>query len=343
MAYRPEALVLTLSRQCNLQCGHCIVEASPFAKEKLDLSIAEWHMRQVHSNGINRTIIYGGEPFLHPKELFDMVKLSLSYGLNTSIATNGFWGRSESRAGQTLRSLGEIAEDYEGIVYVGLSVDKYHQPAVPLESIVNIISQFRQGDFTSLLMGIQTFKEEESWTVLGDVYRKCHQKGLYLVESNRGLYIYPALKKELIDYSPQNFAHIASRLSLPVDSAPEALLDVLQTRVKQTPERVSRPTVITRRFDIGEGVKNYTIFPDERYLINLTVEDRVVNAGRARKSGKLELELGYEDAPDYLVIAPNGQAYSHPAQITAMEGISGIKDKFLFEVIQEVGHLLESL
>lgn len=337
MSYSPETLVLTLSRRCNLQCSHCIVEAGPREKETLDPEIIDDVTIEAVANGIHSVVIYGGEPFLHAKDLLPQtLRTVLRNKLSVTIDTNGFWGKTEFQAKQVLDNLEGTGATFDQTIKLSLSVDRYHQPKIPPQSIANIITQFRRGELPHLSLGIQTFSDEESWDILGQVYEACHQRSVYLVESNDNGYMYPALRNELIEFSPKNYARLGKRLELPVDADERQIKTALVLQLRYA----ALLPIIMRQFDIGEGDKSYVIFPEERYQIGETMEDRVINAGRARVNGELELQLPYENIDprariDYLVIAPNGQAYALPAQITTGKGVD-VRLKPLFQVIYEV-------
>ncbi len=338
--YSPETLALTVSRQCNIECAHCIVEAGPRQKGVLDPNIAVRALQEARENGIEHAVIFGGEPFLFVKSYLPrIIHQALLNKLDVTIGTNGFWGKNEAFARKTLQGMEDLAKSSTERLAISLSVDQYHQPYVPATSVANIITQFRFGDFPHLILGVQTFREEESCEALDEVYQACHRQGVYPVECNDRGYMYPALPSELIEFTPENYPLLAAKLDLPEGTDDDRILTAIAIQFKLRQQYQVVPNVIARKFDIGKGTHPYTIFPERRYLVDLCVEQRVIQAGRARNGSSLELCLDYGEEIDYLVISPDGQAYSHPAQITAQEGIV-IGNKPLSQVIQEVGTYL---
>lgn len=339
MSYAPQALALTLSRQCNLTCGHCIVEAEPRERERLSPALIDQVLNQARSVGIVSVLIYGGEPFLRIRDLLpETLHKVLEKGFPISIGTNGFWGRTETQAMSVLSDLEKITAQYNGFISLGISVDKYHQPRISPESIVNIITQHRIGNFPHIRLGIQSFKENESWNALDEVVESCGRKGIDLIETNDFRYLYPALREDFIEFKQENFPLIVKNLKLPLNTDKKIILSWIANLfdlMKKIPNIVI-PTVIAWNIDIGEGKVNYLIFPDPNYLIDYVSEKKVINAGRARKGGNLEMDLQNNKGIDLLVIAPNGQAYAYPAQITAEEGVF-VGNKSLEDVILEVG------
>lgn len=337
-SYSPSALVLTLSRRCNLSCRHCIVEAESGLTEQLDTSLIDAVLSQAKSIGITHPIIYGGESFLHATNLlpYTMNRIFENGFQEISLATNGFWGRTEDQADKNLRLIESIAMKHDGHISLGLSVDQYHQPYVPPESIANIILQHKKGGYPHVKLGVATFQEQESFNVVGQAYDACERLGIQLIESNDGGQLYPALLSEFIEFSSKNFPIIGGQLGLdePYDEA--TILSILANTLDTTASLRDfvLPKVIARRIDIGEGLREYIVFPDDQFLIDFIVDERVLNAGRARTGGALERSnsnLGI----DYLVIAPNGQAYAFPAHISTEQGII-IGDKPLHQVVEEV-------
>lgn len=338
--YSPEILALTVSRQCNIECAHCIVEAGPRQKGVLDPNIAGRALQEARENGIEHAVIFGGEPFLFVKSYLPrIIHQALLNKLDVTVGTNGFWGKNEAFARKTLQDMENLAKSYTERLAISISVDQYHQPYVPATSVANIITQFRFGDFPHLTLGVQTFREKESWEALDQVYQACHRQGVHLMECNDIGYIYPALPSELIEFTPENYPSLATKLDLPKDADDYRIKMAIAIQFKLRQQYQVAPNVIARKLDIGKGVHPYTIFPEKRYLVDLCVEQSVIKAGGARNGSPLELCLKYGEKIDYLVISPDGQAYSHPAQITAQEGIV-IGNKPLSQVIQEVGTYL---
>jgi hypothetical protein len=300
---------------------------------------------QAKQAGIRSVVIYGGEPFLRIHDLLPMtLNKALEKNLPVSIGTNGFWGRTEKQAKIVLSDLEEITAKHNGFVSIGISVDKYHQPKIPPESIANIIKQHRMGNFPHIRLGIQSFQDQESFDAVGQVFGACWRNDICLIESNDFGYIYPALANEFIEYKEENFPLISKKLELEEDAGDEEITTCLANllRVFKDMRDIITPSVIARNIDLGNGQKNYLVFPNPNYMIDQIREKKVINAGRAKKGNNLELQLYPEKKVfDHLIIAPNGQAYAYPAQITEQEGIPA-NDNNLQDVIIMVGNRLEN-
>ena len=341
-SYHPNTLVLTLSRQCNLDCIPCIVEAERRRGETLNIEIVDSVLSQAKMSGFQSVVLYGGEPFLHYKTLLPTV-LSKTFEAGiplVSIATNGFWGRTKTQAEEVLSNMEMVSAAYDGRVGVGLSVDEYHQPSIPVKSISNIISTYRFGSFPHIELGIQTFIGQKSHDVVGGVFDACERENIMLIESNDRNFVYPALRDEFIKYSQENLPLIIEKLKLPIDSDSDSVLSWIRNHLGAVKalNGMMAPKVIARCLDTFDGVDtDYLVFPLHNFIMEYHLQ-QVLNAGRARKNGPLEMG-GERAEPNYLVIAPNGEAYAYSAQITAGRGIP-VKDKCLDEVIQEVGRTM---
>ena len=344
MPYVPRILTLTLSRQCNIDCSHCIVEAEPHKGELLNFGLIDQVVGQARSAGIYGVVIYGGEPFLYGSSLLPKtLHRVLAEGFLPAIGTNGFWGRTEDQARKTLSELEQIADEHhnESKMSITVSVDKFHQPKIPTKSIANIIVQHKLGNFPHIDLNIQSFSDEESYQTIGQVAESCNESGIHLIESNDTGYLYPAFQDEFIELNTANLPTICKKLELPTNSPQsdvESFIYMCLSMDADLRDEI-KPRIIARRLDLGNGQEaNYLVFPDHHNLMSQVIEDAVINAGRYRKdkNSKLQMNLGYENTPDFLVVAPNGQAYAYPAQITAERGVI-IGDKPLHQVIAEVG------
>lgn len=76
----------------------------------------------------------GGEVFLYYDELKDLIELAFQNGGYTTLVTNGFWATSVDVAVEKLRPLVS-----SGLSFVSVSADKFHDPYVPFDRVVNTI------------------------------------------------------------------------------------------------------------------------------------------------------------------------------------------------------------
>jgi MoaA/NifB/PqqE/SkfB family radical SAM enzyme len=117
-----EVLGFIFTEKCNFRCRHCCNESHPQASLVMDVAEIAQHIQEAAGTGRFKEIgISGGEPFLYPTQLAEIVRLARVCGLTASVTTNGFWGISERRALASLRPLSD-----EGLTSINISVSSFH-------------------------------------------------------------------------------------------------------------------------------------------------------------------------------------------------------------------------
>lgn len=84
----PTKVFLVITRNCNLQCSHCLNESGPGRKEMLGLEEITDSIHILSRMGVFEIGINGGEPLMHP-EFNDIIRLIKSRNLSTFLNTNG--------------------------------------------------------------------------------------------------------------------------------------------------------------------------------------------------------------------------------------------------------------
>ena len=245
---------------------------------------------------------------------------SLETGVRSvQISSNGFWGKSKDACREILGEINEVAERYGKAVHICMSVDQYHQEKIPVTSLANIIVEHSTESYKNLRLRFKSFMDQESNAVVDELYKACHSQGVYLVSDNKDNLMYPAHKDELIEDKDENRT----------PEQRELLREMFGCESKDVPHKVPMQVLkifidfgklIARRFDIGEGRKAYLIIPKSDRVIDFSVEREVINAGRGKELNggnlKHEFKASYARESDILVIAPDGNAYMWPAQIS---------------------------
>ena len=84
--FSPETLVLMLSNQCNGECDHCVVDSKPEKSPLLDKNIIAHSLFSAANYGIYDALVYGGEPFLHYRNLLPYtIEMALDYGMTVQL------------------------------------------------------------------------------------------------------------------------------------------------------------------------------------------------------------------------------------------------------------------
>ena len=120
-----------LSYRCSSTCRHCLYRCSPQQpNEWMSVEMAE---RVFAALGRERQLqsihIAGGEPFLRPGLLEEVIRLGMSMSAPIHyVETNAFWCTDDEKAGQQLARLKEA-----GLPAILISVSMFHNEFVPFE------------------------------------------------------------------------------------------------------------------------------------------------------------------------------------------------------------------
>lgn len=129
----PEQFALTITRRCNIECGHCSVESNPRLPHRTDPEALLRQLREAASAGVRAVRITGGEPMLLQPLVMQLLREARRLGMVSSMASNGFWGRTPEKAGELVRQLLDA-----GLNELALSYDRYHAAHLGPEPLCNI-------------------------------------------------------------------------------------------------------------------------------------------------------------------------------------------------------------
>jgi len=120
MAY--DVLGFLVTDKCNFTCRHCCNESQPHNSAVLELADIQRCIDEAGQIGSFREVgISGGEPFLFPSYLADIIKHASDRGFSVQVTTNCFWARSEEKARSLLTSL-----QSSGLTCINISVSEFH-------------------------------------------------------------------------------------------------------------------------------------------------------------------------------------------------------------------------
>lgn len=114
-------VILMLTSQCNLGCGHCLFklkpQKSPQTLDSADVKKALGRLEPGHE-----IFVSGGEPTLHP----DFFRIASKLGKfdSATVITNGHWIRDANSVRRFLKKLPKN-------VAIRLSIDRFHEKKVP--------------------------------------------------------------------------------------------------------------------------------------------------------------------------------------------------------------------
>lgn len=128
---RPSVLGILLTSHCNISCRHCCNSSGPTAHRSVDTATVAGLIDDAARIGtITEIGLSGGEPFMFPRLLGDILRHARDCGLAASVTTNGFWGRSR-RAGALLAGL-----KADGLTAVCISTSRFHQEFIGIDTVV---------------------------------------------------------------------------------------------------------------------------------------------------------------------------------------------------------------
>lgn len=146
MTFRPEEVLFAPTVRCNLRCPHCSVKPS---RATVSRAAARRFLRQCKTLGIGRVGFTGGEPFLVPGLLADLIRRARGEGMAFDrIMTNGVWAPDAAAARRALRRI--YRAGFDGTICI--SVDAFHRQktAVLAGFIRSAVALWHRGDIISI-------------------------------------------------------------------------------------------------------------------------------------------------------------------------------------------------
>lgn len=134
MNYNINSIGFVYTYKCNALCEHCCFSCTMNREEKIEFERAKEILEEAADIGIQAIAFSGGEIFLFYDELVELLLLCKKHKMRASCTTNGFWGMDCSDAERKMKKLKLL-----GIEKMIVSVDKFHQAYIDIESVKNII------------------------------------------------------------------------------------------------------------------------------------------------------------------------------------------------------------
>lgn len=98
---------------------------------------------------VRAVAITGGEPLLRPKRLNVILEKILKSGRYSSVVTNGLWARDPKIVAQVLKNA-----HHSGLRGIAVSIDDYHRPELPIQSLKYIIQSVVELGMAVRLKGV---------------------------------------------------------------------------------------------------------------------------------------------------------------------------------------------
>lgn len=221
-------LNLLLTYKCPSQCRHCCYFCGLEGGGLMTAHDVKGYLRELRDHPLESLWIYGGEPFLYPGVLTEVVKIAKRRQIpRIGVLTNGYWAKNTREA---LRKLSLLKQ--AGISAIVISTDGFHVERVPPELATNAAQAALKVGFAEVTISVAFIlprgvsnpfndRSEEIWAQLDG------ESGISLFE---------------------NPVTVIGR-------AAEKLLDYCQLRQIKAPKTCQPPSYIGGSFDQPEGLE----------------------------------------------------------------------------------------
>ena len=143
----PFRVGLLLTERCDIACAHCWLGPS---SNGADMSLDEARGYIDQASGIPSVewiSFTGGEPFLLPGLLNELVGYASAKGLRTECVTNCSWAETPEKTEESLKTLKE-----SGLTVMNISADDFHQKFVPFENVRNCFEASKSLGLRTVIM-----------------------------------------------------------------------------------------------------------------------------------------------------------------------------------------------
>jgi hypothetical protein len=122
-------LNLLLTYRCPSQCRHCCYFGGLEGTGLMTAAQVNAYLRDLNDHPLDSVWIYGGEPFLYPSVLTEIVKIARRKNIpEIGVLTNGYWATRERGALKLLHRLKET-----GLTAITVSTDGFHAQRIAPE------------------------------------------------------------------------------------------------------------------------------------------------------------------------------------------------------------------
>jgi len=127
----PQVLTVLMTNGCTARCSHCCMNSAPGREGKLSFQIIQKAVQEISEIEPPKTVVFaGGEPTLVKGDLMRAIQFCTEKGIVTRLVTNASWARTEKSAAKMVARLRRA-----GLAELNLSIDDYHTPYIPVESV----------------------------------------------------------------------------------------------------------------------------------------------------------------------------------------------------------------
>jgi len=143
----PFRVGLLLTERCDIACAHCWLGPNSNGAD-MSLDEAQDYIDEASRIPTVKWISFtGGEPFLLPELLNELVVYASAKGLRTECVTNCSWAETPEKTEETLKTLKE-----SGLDVVNISADDFHQKFVPFNNVRNCFEAAKSLGLKTVIM-----------------------------------------------------------------------------------------------------------------------------------------------------------------------------------------------
>lgn len=158
--------------ECTGRCRHCLNGGQEISLGHIDRDAAAEAVRKVaeHYN-IKTVVIVGGEAMIYPAEVFSILTAARDAGIpGRQLVTNGFFSRVPEMTRLVTEKLVE-----SGVNDILLSVDAFHQEAIPLDPVIAFAKD-------ALAAGVSRLRVYPAWLANAEADNPYNEKTRKILE-----------------------------------------------------------------------------------------------------------------------------------------------------------------
>lgn len=214
LAYSPEAkstehfvpLVLSynVTRECNMKCSHCYINATDKKLEdELTTQEAKALIDQIHQVSSPLLILSGGEPLLRP-DIFELIEYGSKKGLKMGLGSNGYL--IDDSVAKKLKDAGIATVSISLDSNIPAQHDEFRGVTGAWEKAVNACKVLRNN---GVLVQVNTTLTHDNYNQIDDIMTLAESIGVenfhlfFLVPTGRGV--------KLTDISPQKYEEMITK------------------------------------------------------------------------------------------------------------------------------------
>jgi hypothetical protein len=132
---------LITNYHCTSRCGHCLYCCSPHRdRGYIDAATTRQNLETIRRLGCQAVHVGGGEPFLNPEGLLQVVTSAREAGVGIEyVETNSSWYRDPETAVTLLRELKD-----RGLTTLLISISPFHNEHIPFQQVRGVIEACRR-------------------------------------------------------------------------------------------------------------------------------------------------------------------------------------------------------